>query len=98
MKGQYFIQILLQAFGGRDWSLAGMAQGAGQSGGESSGALRREVSMKIKKKQLLSNQTFKVNPLSATVSSLQIFKVSGSSLQFFFLFRIVISERSLWNQ
>lgn len=35
-----------------------MTQGGAQ-GGEQSGALRREVSMKIKKKQLLSNQTFK---------------------------------------
>lgn len=35
-----------------------MSQGGVQPG-ESSGALRREVSMKIKKKQLLSNQTFK---------------------------------------
>ncbi|CAH0559692.1 unnamed protein product [Brassicogethes aeneus] len=50
------IRVLLQSFGGRDWSLAGMQQG---QGAESSGALRREVSMKIKKKQLLSNQTFK---------------------------------------
>lgn len=46
-----------QSFGGRDWSLAGMAQSGAQSG-ETSG-LRREVSMKIKKKQLLTNQAFK---------------------------------------
>ncbi|XP_049820565.1 1-phosphatidylinositol 4,5-bisphosphate phosphodiesterase epsilon-1-like isoform X2 [Aethina tumida] len=48
----------IRSFGGRDWSLAGMANQGGQVG-EPSGALRREVSMKIKKKQLLSNQTFK---------------------------------------
>ncbi|KAJ3664907.1 hypothetical protein Zmor_000441 [Zophobas morio] len=47
----------IRSFGGRDWSLAGMT-GTNQPG-EPSGALRREVSMKIKKKQLLSNQTFK---------------------------------------
>ncbi|KAL3280169.1 hypothetical protein HHI36_017669 [Cryptolaemus montrouzieri] len=47
----------IRSFGGRDWSLAGAVQSAGQSG--ETGALRREVSMKIKKKQLLSNQTFK---------------------------------------
>ncbi|XP_056642796.1 1-phosphatidylinositol 4,5-bisphosphate phosphodiesterase epsilon-1-like isoform X2 [Diorhabda sublineata] len=46
----------IRSFGGRDWSIAGVTGG---QGGESSGALRREVSMKIKKKQLLSNQTFK---------------------------------------
>ncbi|CAG9861173.1 unnamed protein product [Phyllotreta striolata] len=45
----------IRSFGGRDWSIAGATGGQG----ESSGALRREVSMKIKKKQLLSNQTFK---------------------------------------
>ncbi|XP_045460598.1 1-phosphatidylinositol 4,5-bisphosphate phosphodiesterase epsilon-1-like isoform X4 [Harmonia axyridis] len=47
----------IRSFGGRDWSLAGAVQSAGQTG--ETGALRREVSMKIKKKQLLSNQTFK---------------------------------------
>ncbi|KYB28995.1 1-phosphatidylinositol 4,5-bisphosphate phosphodiesterase epsilon-1-like Protein [Tribolium castaneum] len=47
----------IRSFGGRDWSLAGVT-GTNQAG-EPSGALRREVSMKIKKKQLLSNQTFK---------------------------------------
>ncbi|KAF5272994.1 hypothetical protein FQA39_LY07643 [Lamprigera yunnana] len=47
----------IRAFGGRDWSLAGVTP-SGQAG-ESPGVLRREVSMKIKKKQLLSNQTFK---------------------------------------
>ncbi|KAF2901192.1 hypothetical protein ILUMI_04995 [Ignelater luminosus] len=47
----------IRSFGGRDWSLAGMTP-SGQAG-ESPGVLRREVSMKIKKKQLLSNQTFK---------------------------------------
>lgn len=52
----------LQSFGGRDWSLAGMSS-SGLQAGETSGTLRREVSMKIKKKQLLSNQTFKVDPL-----------------------------------
>lgn len=51
----------IRSFGGRDWSLAGMT-GSNQPG-EPSGALRREVSMKIKKKQLLSNQTFKVRTL-----------------------------------
>ncbi|XP_060525896.1 1-phosphatidylinositol 4,5-bisphosphate phosphodiesterase epsilon-1-like isoform X2 [Cylas formicarius] len=48
----------IRSFGGRDWSLAGTKPGSNQSG-ETSGALRREVSMKIKKKQILSNQTFK---------------------------------------
>ncbi|XP_074028891.1 1-phosphatidylinositol 4,5-bisphosphate phosphodiesterase epsilon-1 isoform X2 [Leptinotarsa decemlineata] len=48
----------IRSFGGRDWSLAGVTSSGGPAG-ESSGALRREVSMKIKKKQLLSNQTFK---------------------------------------
>ncbi|KAJ8935902.1 hypothetical protein NQ318_016235 [Aromia moschata] len=47
----------IRSFGGRDWSLAGMNTPGTQSG--ETGALRREVSMKIKKKQLLSNQTFK---------------------------------------
>ncbi|VEN34527.1 unnamed protein product [Callosobruchus maculatus] len=47
----------IRSFGGRDWSLAGMTSSSGQ--GQETGALRREVSMKIKKKQLLSNQTFK---------------------------------------
>ncbi|KAF5302460.1 hypothetical protein FQR65_LT08550 [Abscondita terminalis] len=47
----------IRSFGGRDWSLAGVTP-SGQAG-ESPGVLRREVSMKIKKKQLLSNQTFK---------------------------------------
>ncbi|KAK4881726.1 hypothetical protein RN001_005045, partial [Aquatica leii] len=47
----------IRSFGGRDWSLAGVTP-SGQTG-ESPGVLRREVSMKIKKKQLLSNQTFK---------------------------------------
>lgn len=36
---------------------------SGVQAGEASGALRREVSMKIKKKQLLSNQTFKVRTI-----------------------------------
>ncbi|CAG9818280.1 unnamed protein product [Phaedon cochleariae] len=48
----------IRSFGGRDWSLAGMTSSVGANT-ETSGALRREVSMKIKKKQLLSNQTFK---------------------------------------
>lgn len=47
----------IRSFGGRDWSLAGAVQQTGQN--SETGALRREVSMKIKKKQLLSNQTFK---------------------------------------
>lgn len=47
----------IRSFGGRDWSLAGMSQ-PGQPG-ETSG-LRREVSMKVKKKHLISNQTFRV--------------------------------------
>ncbi|XP_071051553.1 1-phosphatidylinositol 4,5-bisphosphate phosphodiesterase epsilon-1-like isoform X1 [Onthophagus taurus] len=47
----------IRSFGGRDWSLAGMSAAGGQPG-ETSG-LRREVSMKIKKKQILSNQAFK---------------------------------------
>uniref|UniRef100_A0A6P7GQR6 Phosphoinositide phospholipase C n=1 Tax=Diabrotica virgifera virgifera TaxID=50390 RepID=A0A6P7GQR6_DIAVI len=52
----------IRSFGGRDWSIAGVTGG---QVGESSGALRREVSMKIKKKQLLSNQTFKDRSLRA---------------------------------
>lgn len=49
----------IRSFGGRDWSIAGMTQASGQPG-ETSG-LRREVSMKVKKKHLITNQTFKVS-------------------------------------
>lgn len=55
--------------------------------GESSGTLRREVSMKIKKKQLLSNQTFKVLLLlihNCFVCLLKLF--------------IIIQDRSLRSQ
>ncbi|KAK9721923.1 Phosphoinositide-specific phospholipase C, efhand-like [Popillia japonica] len=47
----------IRSFGGRDWSLAGISQSSGQPS-ETSG-LRREVSMKVKKKHLISNQTFR---------------------------------------
>ncbi|KRT86875.1 C2 domain containing protein, partial [Oryctes borbonicus] len=47
----------IRSFGGRDWSLAGMSQSSGQPS-ETSG-LRREVSMKVKKKHLISNQAFR---------------------------------------
>ncbi|CAG9772903.1 unnamed protein product [Ceutorhynchus assimilis] len=57
----------IRSFGGRDWSLAGTKPGSNQSG-ETSG-LRREVSMKIKKKQILSNQTFKVSKDKSLKSS-----------------------------
>ncbi|KAF7286706.1 hypothetical protein GWI33_004332 [Rhynchophorus ferrugineus] len=58
----------IRSFGGRDWSLAGTKPGSNQSG-ETSGALRREVSMKIKKKQILSNQAFKVSKDKSLKSS-----------------------------
>ncbi|XP_066257407.1 1-phosphatidylinositol 4,5-bisphosphate phosphodiesterase epsilon-1-like isoform X2 [Euwallacea similis] len=57
----------IRSFGGRDWSLAGTKPGNNQSA-ETSG-LRREVSMKIKKKQILSNQTFKVSKDKSLKSS-----------------------------
>ncbi|ENN78054.1 hypothetical protein YQE_05490, partial [Dendroctonus ponderosae] len=57
----------IRSFGGRDWSLAGTKPGSNQSG-EASG-LRREVSMKIKKKQILSNQAFKVTKDKSLKSS-----------------------------
>ncbi|KAI4457577.1 phosphoinositide-specific phospholipase c family protein [Holotrichia oblita] len=47
----------IRSFGGRDWSIAGISQTSGQPS-ETSG-LRREVSMKVKKKHLISNQTFR---------------------------------------
>ncbi|KAL1506208.1 hypothetical protein ABEB36_005610 [Hypothenemus hampei] len=49
----------IRSFGGRDWALEENIPGSSQAG-EASG-LRREISMKIKKKQILSNQTFKVS-------------------------------------
>lgn len=53
----------IRTFGGKDWSLAGMAQSGSQATDPS--GLRREVSMKIKKKQILNNQAFKDKSLKA---------------------------------